>query len=65
MGRLNRKRKLPTSRAECFSQTDIHMMSPNCFVMRINTRIKSLNWSVDTGDKTVEPQPHFTTSIGL
>lgn len=65
MERLHRKRKLPTSRAQCISRTDIHTVSPNCFVMRLNTRIKRLNWSVDTGDKTVEPQPHFTTSIGL
>lgn len=63
--RWHRKRKLTTSRAQCISWTDFHMVTPNCFVMRLKIRIKRLNWSVDAGDRTVEPQPHFTTSIGL
>lgn len=62
MGRLHRK--LPASRAQCISQTDIHTASPNWLGMRPDTRTKRLN-SVGIGDKTVEPQPHFTTSIGL
>lgn len=65
MGKLHRKRKLPASRAQCISwTTDIHTMSPNWFVVRLNIRTKHLI-SVGIGDKTVEPQPHFTTSIGL
>lgn len=64
MGRLHRKRKLPASRAQCISRTDIHMVSPNWFVVRLNTRTKRWN-SGGIGNKSVEPQPHSTTSIGL
>lgn len=58
MGRLHRKRKLPASRAQCISRTDIHMVSPNWFVVRLNTRTKRWN-SGGIGNKSVEPQSHY------